>query len=326
MNWSISRRAALAFLLALPALPALAQEFPSAPIRIVVGFPPGSPIDMGARVIGNRLAEIVGQPVIIENKMGAGTNLAAATVARAPKDGHTIFMGSTANAINATASSNLTFDFQKDFAPITLVASTPNVLVVNPSLGIKSVKELIVHAKKNPGAVNFGSGGPGTATNLALEMFKNLAGVEITNVSYTGSPQAVSDLLMNRIQGFFSPTLTVMPHVKQGKLVALASTGAKRTSVAPDLPTISEAGVPGYESELWFGLLAPAGTPQNVINYLEAAVKKAMDTPEVQQALRKNDIEVKTSSQDEFRKYIGQEIQRWGDAVRAVKKDSDKPQ
>ena len=230
-------------------------------------------------------------------------------------------MGSTANAINATASSNLTFDFQKDFAPITMVATTPNVLVVNPTLGIKSVKDLIEYAKKNPGMVNFGSSGPGTSTHLALESSRSRQGRHHECFLYR-EPAGDQRSFDKPHPDLISPTATVMPHVNQGKLTALATTGARRSDIVPDLPTISEAGVPGYETVLWFGLLAPAETPPAIVDQLNSAIKKAMGSREVAEALRKYDVEAATSTQQEFNQYIGAEIKRWGDAVRAIKATS----
>ncbi len=241
----MKRRLTLAaFLAAALAAPAHAQTYPSAPIRIVSGFPAGTTADISARVIGAKMSEILKGQVVVENRPGAASSIAAASVARADKDGHTLYIGSAANLINAAQNPNLTFDFIKDFTPITLLTSTPTVLVVTPELGVKSVKDLIAAAKAKPDSIAFGSSGVASSTHLALELFKSLAGVKIQHVPYTGSPQVVTDLLAGRIQGYFSPASTVMGHVTAGKLLALGTTDPKRTTILPDLPTMIEAGVP----------------------------------------------------------------------------------
>ena len=219
-------------------------------------------------MVGAKIGQILNGQVVVENRPGAASSIAAASVARADKDGYTLYIGSAANLINAAQNPNLTFDFVKDFTPITLLTSTPTVLAVTPELGVKNVKELIALAKAKPDAISFGSSGVASSTHLALELFKSLAGVKIQHVPYTGSPQVVTDMLANRIQGYFSPASTVMGHVAAGKLVALGTTDAKRTTILPDLPTMIEAGVPDCVSVLWFGLVAPAGTPQPVIDRL----------------------------------------------------------
>src|SRR6476646_10578244 len=215
-----------------------AQDYPNAPIHLISGFPAGSTADISARVVGAKMGQILGQQVVIENKLGAGSSIAAALAARAPKDGYTLFIGSAANVINAAMTPNLNFDFYKDFAPIALITSTPTVLVVTPELGIKSVKELIAYAKSNPGKLSFGSSGVGSSTHLALELFMSLADVKITHIPYSGSPQVVTDLLGGRIHGYFSPASSVSGHFPGGKLVPLAVTDAKRSVFFPELPTM----------------------------------------------------------------------------------------
>jgi tripartite-type tricarboxylate transporter receptor subunit TctC len=292
-----------------------AQEYPALPIRIVCGYPPGSPPDITARVIGFRMSQILGQQFIIENRTGAGSNLAAAMVARAPKDGYTLFIGSSANAINAAMNSYVPFDFVKDFAPITLLASTPSVLAVRPSLGVRSVRELIDLARAKPGTLSFGSSGVGSSTHLSLELFKSLAKVDIVHVPYAGSPQAVVDLLAGRIDGMFSPSATVMPLAKEGHLVALASTESERSDAAPGLPTVAEAGVPKFEAVLWFGLMAPTGTPPNVLAKLSRAANEAIKSDEVIETLRARDVQLVGGTPEQFSRYIGQEMERWSIVV-----------
>ena len=295
----------------LPAIPAQAQTYPSAPIRIISGFPAGTTADISARVIGAKIGQILNGQVVVENRPGAASSIAAASVARADKDGHTLYIGSAANLINAAQNPNLTFDFLKDFTPVTLLTSTPTVLVVTPELGVKSVKDLIAMAKAKPGAISFGSSGVASSTHLALELFNSLAGVKIQHVPYTGSPQVVTDLLANRIHGYFSPASTVMGHVAAGKLIALGTTDAKRTTILPDLPTMIEAGVPDCVSVLWFGLVAPAGTPQPVIDRLSKAANEALKDADVVKSLQSSSIARLGGSPEDFRRHITEEDKRW---------------
>ena len=293
------------------AAPAHAQDFPTAPVKFISGFAAGSTADITARVVGARMSQSLGQQVVVEVRTGAASSIAAAQVARAPKDGYTIFIASAANMINAAMNPALTFDIMKDFAPITLLTSTPTVLVVPPELGVKNVRELIAMAKAKPDQLSFGSSGVASSTHLALELFKSLAGVKITHVPYTGSPQVVTDLLANRIHGYFSPASTVMGHVAAGKLVALGVTDAKRGTIIPDLPTMIEAGVPDCISVLWFGLAAPAGTPQPIIDKLSRAANEALKSDEVAKALRAQTVEALGGTPDDFRRHMEAEQKRW---------------
>jgi tripartite-type tricarboxylate transporter receptor subunit TctC len=280
-------------------------------VRVIVGFPAGSAADITARVVGQRIGQLLGQQVVIENKSGAGSNLAAEAVARAPKDGYTLLLGTIANSINAVVKSNLAFDFPKDFMPIIRLTTTPNILVVHPSLGVKSVKELIDLAKAKPDQLLFASSAVATGTHLAAELFKMLTGTKMVHVPYAGNPAAVTDLLAGRVQVFYSPASTVLVHVRAGKLVALASTEAKRTAIAPELPTMAEAGLPGFETGLWFGLLAPAGTSQDVINKLGRAANEALQADEVTTPLAQQGIDSVGGSPEDFARYINGEMQRW---------------
>jgi tripartite-type tricarboxylate transporter receptor subunit TctC len=306
-----SRLAAALLAILCMASPASAQTYPSAPIRIISGFPAGTTADITARVIGAKIGQILNGQVVVENRPGAASSIAAASVARADKDGYTLYIGSAANLINAAQNPNLTFDFIKDFTPVTLLTSTPTVLVVTPELGVKNVKELIALAKAKPDAISFGSSGVASSTHLALELFNSLAGVKIQHVPYTGSPQVVTDLLANRIHGYFSPASTVMGHVAAGKLIALGTTDAKRTSILPDLPTMIEAGVPDCISVLWFGLVAPAGTPQPVIDRLSKAANEALQADDVAKSLQGSSIARLGGSPDDFRRHIAEEDKRW---------------
>jgi tripartite-type tricarboxylate transporter receptor subunit TctC len=314
--------AALAALFALAVLAwpaeAPAQNYPNRPVRIVVGFPAGTSADIAARVVGARMSQILGQQFVVENKPGAGSNLAADQIARAPKDGYTLLMANISNTIRTAANSNFSFDIQKDLVPIVRLTTVPNVLVVHPSIGVKTVKELIALAKAKPDALSFGSSGVATGTHLAGELFKMQTGIKMVHVPYPGSPQAVADLVAGRIQVLFSPASTVLPQVRAGKIIALASTEAKRTAAAPDLPTMTEAGVPSYETGLWFGLMAPAGTPKDVIEKLNHAANEALKSDEVSKATKPLGIELVGGSPDEFARFITSEIKRWNEVVKAA--------
>jgi tripartite-type tricarboxylate transporter receptor subunit TctC len=310
--------AALAWIAGLAAFAAAAEDYPNRPIRVVVGFSAGSGADITARVVGQRMGQLLGQQIVVENKTGAGSSLAAEFVARAPKDGYTLLLATIANPINAAMGSNLSFDFPKDFTPIVRLTTTPNILVVHPSVGVKSVKELIDLAKSKPDQLSFASSGVATGTHLSGELFKVLAGVKMVHVPYAGSPQAVTDLLAGRIQLFFSPASTVLQHVRDGKLVALASTEAKRTAIAPELPTMVEAGLPGFETGLWFGLLAPAGTPKEVVDKLARAANAALQTDEVAKALAPQGIDLVGGSPEDFARYLDGEMKRWATVAEAA--------
>src|SRR5246127_5009638 len=252
-----------------------AEDFPTRPIRVIVGFGAGSGADITARLVGARMGEILGQQIVVENKTGAGSSIGADYVAHASNDGYTLFMATISQPINAAVSPHLNFDFVKDFSPIVLVSTIPNLLVVNPSLGVKNVQELIALAKQRPDGLSFGSSGVATGTHLAAELFKVLAGVQMVHVPYAGSAQAITDLLAGRIQLVFTPASTVIQLVRDGKLVALAATEKKRATIAPEVPTMGEAGLPGFDTGLWFGLLAPAGTPKAAIDRINSAANAA---------------------------------------------------
>jgi tripartite-type tricarboxylate transporter receptor subunit TctC len=300
------------------AQPARAQDYPNRPIHIISGFPAGTGADITARVVGTRMGQILKQQFVVENRVGAGSSLAAEAVAHAPKDGYTLLLATIANPINAAMNPNLPFNFAKDLAPVALLTTTPNVLVVHPSIGVKSVKELIDYAKAKPDALSFGSSGVGSGTHLSLELFKTMAGVKMVHVPYTGSTQAVTDLLTGRIQVLFAPASTVLPFVREGKLVALASSESKRAAIAPDLPTMVESGLPGFETGLWFGLLAPAGTPRDAIEKLAVAANEALKAPEVAKALQPQGIDLLGGTPEQFQSFIDSEMKRWAGVVQAA--------
>ena len=295
-----------------------AQDFPNAPIRVLTGFPPGTAADVSIRLIAPRMSALLGQQVLVENRPGAGSSIAAAAVARAPKDGYTLLFGSTANLVNAALNPNLGFDFGKDFTPISLMTSAPTVLIVAPETGVKSVAELILLAKSKPGVLAFGSSGISSTTHLALEMFHNLASIKTNHIPYQGSPQVINEILAGRINGYFSPASSAMPFIRSGKVVALAVTDAKRVPLLPDLPTMIEAGVPGYEAVLWFGLLAPTGTPTAVVERLTRAANEALKNEDLIKALQAQSVTALGNTSSQFKDYIEVERIRWATVITAA--------
>ncbi len=296
---------------------ALAQAWPSKPVRIVVGFPPGASADVAARLVAAKMSETLGQQVLIENKPGAGSNIATEAVVRAPADGYTLLLGTIANTINASLSKNLSFDFGKDLAPVTSLASLPNLLVVNPSLGVATVQELVAAAKRKPGDILYGSSGNGTGPHLSGELFNLMAGVKLTHVPYKGSPQAMTDLLGGRVQAMFAPASTALPHIKAGTLKVLAVSSAKRTGSSPELPTIAESGLPGFETSVWFGLLAPAGTPKDVIERLNREANRALADASVKSQFAAQGIDAMGGTAEQFGTYIKEETAKWARVVQA---------
>ena len=263
-----------------------AQAYPTHPVKLVVPFPPGGPLDATGRLIAERLTVMWGQTVVVDNKPGAGGNIGADLVAKSPPDGYTILMGAlSTHAVNPSLYAKMPYDAVKDFAPITLLAITPNVLVVNASLPVNSVKDLIAYAKANPGKLSFGSGSNGSAGHLAGELFKVDTGTDIVHIPYKGGAPATQALLAGDMQFMFDNLANATPQVKAGKLKALAVTTATRSKLAPELPTMAEAGMPGFDISTWFGLFAPAGTPPDVIAKWNADVTKILTTPETRDRL-----------------------------------------
>lgn len=294
------------------------DAYPSRPVRIIVGFGAGASADVTARVVAQKLSETLGQQFVVENKPGGGSNVATEYVSQAPKDGYTLLMGTVANTIASAITPDLKFSFTKDFAPIIPLVTLPNILVVHPDLGVNSVAELTAFAKANPNKVLFASSGIGTSPHLSGELFNQMTGLKITHVPYKGSGQAVTDLLANRVQMMFSPAATVLGHVKEGKLKALATTQLQRASVAPDLPTMSESGLKGFDTGLWFGLMAPAGTPKEIIEKLNKATNAVLKSPEVAEALKKQGMDVVGGSSEDFARYIQTETETWARVAKAA--------
>jgi tripartite-type tricarboxylate transporter receptor subunit TctC len=303
----------------LAAAPVVAQDaYPSRPVRIVVGFGPASAADIVARVLAQRLGQSMHQQFVVETRPGAGSNIAAEYVARAPKDGYTLLMATVANTTNAAMMPRLSFDFQKDLAPITLVTAVPILLAANPQLGVRDVPALIALAKQKPDAIIYGSSGTGTAAHLAGELFNTMAGVKLVHVPYPGSAQALTDLIAGRIGLMFGAASTTLPHVQAGELVALAMAQSRRSGIAPDVPSMAEAGLPGFDTAVWFGLLAPAGTPPEIVSVLSREVNAALKTDEVIAPLRAQGMEPIGGSPAEFATYIGNEIAKWKPVVEAA--------
>ena len=294
---------------ALPSWSAAQPAYPSAPVKVLVGFPPGTATDIGVRAVVDQMARRLGQPFIVDNRPGAGSNIAAKAVATAPPDGYTVFAITIANTINAAFPVANAVDPLKDFKPITLIGNVPNVLVVHPSLKVTTVAELIALAKAKPGALAYASSGVGTSPHLSGELFARMADIRMVHVPYKGSTPAVTDLLGGQVQLMFSPASTVLPHVRANKLVALAVTSPRRSSSAPELNTLDELGLKGFD--VWMGLMAPAQTPASVINTLRTAAHAALDSSELQAIYKAQAIDVLKTSDEELSRFLQSEGVRW---------------
>ncbi len=301
----------------LPGLAAAQGAFPSKTITIIVPFAAGGTTDILARVVAQGMGAELGQPVVVDNRAGAGGNIGGQLAARAPADGYTLFMGTVGtHAINAALYKKMPFDPIKDFAPLTRVANVPNLLVANPAQPFKTVQELIAYAKANPGKINFGSSGSGSSIHLSGELFKSMAKVDMQHVPYKGSAPAVTDLLGNQIAIMFDNMPSAIQHVRSGKLRAIAVTTAKRSPELPDVPTIAEAGVPGYEATSWFGMFAPAGTPAPVVAKLNATIVKVLAQPEIKKKLAEQGAEAAGETPEQFAAFIQKESVKWGKVVK----------
>jgi len=309
------RRLALALCLVLPACLALAQS--DKPVRFVVGFTPGGPSDILARALAAKVGETRGQPVVVENRPGAGGNLAAEVVAKSAPDGNTWLLGNNSIlATNAALYSHLPFDPVKDFAPVALVGIQPNMLVVHPSVPAQSVAELIAFAKQHPGKLNYASTGAGVASHLSAELFKSMTGIDMVHVPYKGAQPALTDLIAGQCQVMFATTASAIPYVKAGRLRALAVTSAQRSPSLPGLPTVAEAGVPGFESTTWHGVVVPAGTPPAIVERLNHDINAALREAELRKRLDALGVEVAGGTPQQFAAYIATEIPKWTKIVR----------
>lgn len=303
------------FAAALPGV--VAAQYPAKPVRLVVPFPPGGGSDTLARIVGPKLAEVLKQQVVIDNRPGAGANIGAEVAAKSPPDGYTLLMGNVAHAINVSLYSKLGYDFLKDFAPVTLLASTPNIVVVHPSVPAKTVRDLIALAKSRPGQLDVASSGAGSSAHLAGELFNNMAGTKMNHIPYKGGGPAVVALIAGQVSVGFATTPSVVQHVKSGRLRGLAVTSAQRSPATPDLPTVSEAGLKGYEAGTWYGMLVPAGSPKDVIGRLHAESVKLLATPDVKQRLDAAGFDPIGTTPEQFATYIGSEVAKWTKVVRS---------
>jgi tripartite-type tricarboxylate transporter receptor subunit TctC len=316
-NW-LGALAACALMMNGLALTARADTYPSKPIQLVVGYAAGGSTDVIARIVGQHLSEALGQPVVIENRSGGGGTIAAAQVARSTPDGHTIFMSTIANTINTSLHSKLPFDFATDFAPISLVATVPNVLVLNPAVPATTLKDFIALAKSKPGEINFASSGAGSSIHLSGELFNTLAQVRLVHVPYKGSALAVTDLMSGQVQSMFDNLSSSLPHIKAGKLRPLAVTSARRSVAAPDIPTMAEAGLPEFEVTSWFALVAPAKTPKAIVARLNNEVRRILEQPGVKARLAELGADVAPSTPEALAELITSETAKWAGVVNAI--------
>jgi tripartite-type tricarboxylate transporter receptor subunit TctC len=314
---SIACNGLLALLLAGAGENGNAQSYPTKPMRLIVGSAPGGPIDFTARLTAQKITEELGQSVVVDNRSGAGGTIGTEFVAKSAPDGYTLLMGSAATlCITPNLYPKISYDTLRDFAPVSTVAAVSYAVVVHPSIAAKSVQEFIALAKAKPGQLRFGSAGSGSVTHLAVELFKSMAAVDFVHVPYKGAGPAMIDLLGGQLDFMFDSLLTSMPLVKAGKLRALAQTGARRSVVLPELPTIAESVLPGYEVATWFGLVAPAGTPRGIITKLSAAIVKGLGVAGVRDRLLSQGLEPIGNSPEEFSKLLRKELPKWAQVVK----------
>jgi len=302
---------AVAFLLA-ATVPAAAQTWPTRPVRIIVPSPPGDGSDTVARAVADKLSAALGQPFVVENKPGAGGVVGAELTAHAPADGYTFIMGNAgSHGINAAVYTRLNYDVVRDFAPVSLIAQSPNVLVANADSKIRTVKDLIDAARANPGKIDFASGGQGSSAHMSMELFKYLTRTDLNHIPYKGATPALLDIIAGTVPVGFFNLPPAMGHIKSGKLRALAVTTAQRWNALPDVPTVAEAGVPGFETVAWFGLLAPAATPRAIIERLSAEVRKVVAMPDVRARIEATGAEAVGSTPDAFQQRIASDVDKW---------------
>jgi len=319
---TLQRRITRLLLLCLLALAsaAYAQEYPTRPIRLIVPFAPGGGNDTVARLVGDSLGKRLDQPVVVDNRPGAGGVVGAESAAKAPADGYTLFLGGVgSHAINPNLHKDLPYDPIKDFAAVSLLASAPLILVVHPSVPAQSVQQLIAYAKSHPGKLNYASNGKGSSSHLAAVMFSNLADIDMVHIPYKGLAPALTDLLSGQDQLMFSSVVAILPQVRAGKLRALAVTSHKRMALLPDIPTIAESGLPGYETSSWYGILAPAGTRPEIVRRLHDEIVKVLAQDDVRQALAREGAEPVGDTPEEFTEFIRAEGQRLGAVIKSGK-------
>jgi tripartite-type tricarboxylate transporter receptor subunit TctC len=314
MNRSICILLAMAF-----ATAAAAQSFPSKPVRVVITYPPGGSTDVVGRALAAKLTEVLGQQVVVDNRGGAGGIIGSDIVAHATPDGYTVLLGTSAGmSINPLLHKKLPYDVQRDFAPISLVVINPQALVAHPALPANTVQELIKLARTKPGQINYASPGVGSPNHMGMELLKSMTGINVVHVPYKGGGPAMTELLAGQVQLLFNSIPSVLPQVKAGRLKALAVGSARRSPAMPDVPTVAESGVPGYEYATWYGLFAPAGTPRPVIAQLNKAVAAALNNPELAQSLASQGSEPNPTTPDELARFVKSEHDRWSRVVRAA--------
>ena len=308
----------LAFAGLVGALPVHAQNYPVRPVRMIVPFSPGGATDVPARILGQRLSEALGHQIVIDNRPGAGGVLGADAVAKAPPDGYTLLLTATTHVISASLYKKLPYDAIRDFAPVMLIGSGPNVLTVHPSLPAKNVRELIALAKARPGKIDYASSGNGSSQHLFGALFMSLADIRMMHIPYKGSAPATTDLIAGQVSVGFPGIALVLPHTKAGRLRALAVTSAERSKAMPDVPSIAEAGVPGYAATLWLGLLAPRGTPPQIVQKLFDEIAKLLRQPEVESAYLATGTDITISNPEQFGLFVKAEYDKWAKVIKAV--------
>jgi tripartite-type tricarboxylate transporter receptor subunit TctC len=295
------------------------DKYPSRPVKIIVPSPPAGGTDIIARVLAQRFSTVFGQQFVVENRPGAGNMIGIESVARSPNDGYTLLMVPSTLALNSVLYKKVNYDPIKDFAPITIAATAPNVLVINPEVPAKTLAEFIALAKKKPGELTYGTPGVGTSPHMSMELFKSMAGVDIRHIPYRGTAPAVTDIISGQIQAMFANALTAKPQVDSGKLRALAVSGPRKIDALPNVPPVAQAGLPGYEAMQWYGLLAPAGTPKDIMVRLHAEATKALNTEDMKEKLSTDGAEPVGSTSAEFAALIKSELDKWAKVARAAK-------
>jgi tripartite-type tricarboxylate transporter receptor subunit TctC len=293
-----------------------AQQFPTRPVRLVVGFTPGGGVDIAARTLAPKLAELIGQPVIVDNKPGAGTNIANEFVARSAPDGTTLLVTTSALAINMSLYKNLAFDALRDFAPVSVFSESPNILVVNSKTAAMNLKDFLALARANPGKLNYSSAGSGTTQHLSAELLKLKTGISVAHIPYKGTAPSLTALIAGEVDMTFANIPAILQHVKSGRLRPLASTGSKRAELMPEVPTMKESGVNGVEVTVWYGVLAPAATPREMVAGLAGAVAKAAHDPEMRKRLAEQGAEPVGNTAEEFGKILREEVAKWAEVVK----------
>ncbi len=308
----------LTILLLWVSVAASAQSFPVKPLRIILGFPPGGATDIAARAVAQKLTENFGQQVVVDNRPGAASNIGAEAVARAAPDGYTMFLGSVSTSINPSLYARLSYDPQRDFAAVAHVATTPFLLVVHPSMPVQNVRELIAFAKARPEQINYATAGAGSGAHLFMELFASLSGVRVINVAYRGAAAATTDVLAGQVPMMFDNIFTTLPLARSGKFRALAVSTAQRSAIAPEIPTVAEAGVPGYDANAWFGLFAPAAVPKDIITRLNAEVIRGLQTADMRERLRALGATPGSGTPEQFAAFFRNEVAKWAKVVKSA--------